>query len=306
MSRKPPDKWVAVDPGKETVADVCVKTLRGRFDAVLFHLPRAADLASQDVEHVHQLRIWTRRAAAALDLYEDLLPKRRLRRLKKQLKRIRQAANDARDCDVLVARLRHKPDDEAHRCWQESAQSDRLKAQQSIVFVRDRLELEFARRIDKLLERVRPTEESAEGFQDWAQDRLRRVVKRFFDAVPADPRDEPALHRFRIRGKELRSGVELLAGAFPESLRTDVYPTLKSIQDKLGEINDLATAIDRLTRHIRAAKNLRVAAPWRRLRNAEQQLLDESIRQFWSWCEAGRLRDLRNGFTALLATPAQG
>ena len=44
-------------------------------------------------------------ATAALRLYDDLLPRRWCLWLQKQLKRVRRAANNARDCDVLIERL---------------------------------------------------------------------------------------------------------------------------------------------------------------------------------------------------------
>ena len=42
----------------------------------------------------------------ALHIFQALLPPRRARKMKKQLKRIRRAAGDARDLDVLAARLK--------------------------------------------------------------------------------------------------------------------------------------------------------------------------------------------------------
>src|SRR5688572_28787502 len=100
------EKWVeGVSPDDRT-CDVAVRSLRGRLRAVLHYLPLAADKAQEDVEHVHQLRVWTRRATAALVLYQELLPRRRFAWMKKQLRRVRQAANEARDCDVLLARLK--------------------------------------------------------------------------------------------------------------------------------------------------------------------------------------------------------
>src|SRR5690606_30232377 len=79
--------------------------LAARLQAVLTWLPKAAQFPEADIEYVHQLRVSTRKAAAALKLFRDLLPKKRTRRLKAMLKAIRKAAGDARDLDVLIARL---------------------------------------------------------------------------------------------------------------------------------------------------------------------------------------------------------
>jgi hypothetical protein len=83
-------------------------------------------------------------------------------------------------------------------------------------------------------------------FGEWGRIHLRPLVDSFFAAVPADGADDPALHRFRIRGKELRYAMELLAGAFPPAFRNDLYPPIATLQERLGLINDRATARRRL------------------------------------------------------------
>ena len=60
------EKWIqGVSPADRT-SDVAVRTLAGPLGAVLYYLPLAAEKADEDLEHVHQLRVWTRRATAAL------------------------------------------------------------------------------------------------------------------------------------------------------------------------------------------------------------------------------------------------
>jgi CHAD domain-containing protein/uncharacterized protein Yka (UPF0111/DUF47 family) len=300
------DNWIEASSGDRT-SEVAARTLRGRLGAVLHFLPLAAEKAEEDVEHVHRLRVSTRRATAALRMYEDFLPRRRFCWMKKQLRRVRRAANDARDCDVLLGRLKARHSGHAAKRWVKAVRAERLDAQKAIVAVHERLARRerFARRIDKLLRRVRhPREESAASaagrFGDWARQRLRSVVERFFGAVPADTTDEAALHQFRIRGKELRYAVELLAGAFPDELRTALYPTLEAMQDRLGQINDLATAKARLRQKMEAAGDDREAASWRRLLTNEQTQLDQALNDFWQWCSPQMIRQVREGFIAML------
>lgn len=59
----------------------------------------------RDIQRVHQLRVATRRAIAAIDAFRDLLPTKRADWFTKQLRRIRRAAGEARDLDVLTDRL---------------------------------------------------------------------------------------------------------------------------------------------------------------------------------------------------------
>ena len=65
-------------------------------------------MPTHDIEHVHRLRVSTRRAVAALKLYRDWLPPAKFRWVKKRLKKIRRAAGDARDLDVLAERLQRE------------------------------------------------------------------------------------------------------------------------------------------------------------------------------------------------------
>ncbi len=304
MKRAPAEKWVEGITPEDRTRDIAVGALRSRLGAVLHWLRQAACNADKDVEHVHQLRVWSRRATAALRLYGELLPRRRASWVGKQLKRVRRAANDARDCDILAGRLVKRSDPGARR-WLEAVREERAKAQNAVVAVYERLAHDdrFARRIDKLLERTRlkgADDDAPARFGDWALDRLRPLLERFFASAPVGDAGEEALHRFRIRGKELRYALELLRGAFPSEEHARLYETVESIQDRLGEVNDLATAKGRLREKIEAAHDARTAAPWRRLMVEEQDQLDHARQAFGQWCNSDMLRRLREGFDALL------
>ena len=97
-------KWVEAGPD-ELLEDVAVRSLDSRLQPVMHYVPLAAKHPERDVENVHQMRVWARRATAAMSLYKELLPKRRRKWINAQLKAIRRAANDARDDDVFLQRL---------------------------------------------------------------------------------------------------------------------------------------------------------------------------------------------------------
>ena len=306
------DKWLPELSPDEPIHTASVRTLQDRLGAVQYYLPLAAEKAEEDVEHVHQLRVWTRRATAALRLYDELLPRRRLRWLKKQLRRIRRAANDARDSDVLTQRLKQKAPGRGTRRWLKAALAERAEAQGAIVAVHHRLRRDdrFGRRIDKLLERVASRGEEqgrqAPRFGDWAQERLWRAVLEFFAATPADPNDEAALHQFRICGKQFRYVIELLAAAFPDRLRTELYPVIEKMQDQLGDINDLVTAQAKLREQIERASKPAEATDWRRLLAAEQAQFEQARQLFWDSHTPAMLKKLRAGFEALLSVQRGG
>jgi CHAD domain-containing protein len=291
-----PEKWIEGEAADDRPRDVAARTLQNRLGAVLQLLPLAAEKAGEDSDYIHELRVWTRRATAALALYEELMPRRRFAWMKKQLKRVRRAAKDARDCDVLLERLRHKQSTRGAKRWLEAVRAEREEAQKVVVAAHERLGRghRFARRIDKLLQRVRSRGEETAGaestrFGDWARERLRPLVEQFFGAIPSDPTDEAALHRLRVRGKELRYAMELLAGAFPDEFRTGLYPTIEAIQDRLGDINDLATAKARLQQKLEAVTGAAEAASWRRLLASEEAQLGQARQAFWDWCTPQRL-----------------
>jgi len=312
MKRAITDKWLPGLSPDEPIHAAAVRTLRDRLGAVQYYLPLAAEKAEDDVEYVHQLRVWTRRATAALRLYQEVIPRRRLRWLKQQLQRIRRAANDARDSDVLIQRLKQEAPCRGTRRWLNAALAERAEAQGAIVAVYDRLRHDdrFARRTGKLVEQVtsRGGEQGrpAPRFGGWARNQLRSAVEMFFAAVPTDLTDAAALHQFRIRGKQLRYAIELLAAAFPDQLRTELYPVIEEMQDRLGDINDLATAQAKLRERVERARKAAKASDWRRLLSAEQVRFQRARQLFWDWCTPGMLKDLRGGLEALLSVSRRG
>ena len=139
MAIQAAEKWIeAITPDRRT-SDVAALTLENRLTRVLHYLPLAAKKADEDIEYVHHLRVWTRRATATLRLYEEWMPPRRFSWMKKQLKRVRRAANDARDCDILIERLRKEPDSMGNQRWLKTLSAERQEAQQAIISVYERL-----------------------------------------------------------------------------------------------------------------------------------------------------------------------
>ena len=290
MSMARMDKWIpGVSPDYRT-RDVAGRTLRFRLAAVQHYLPLAAKKPDEDIEYVHELRVATRRTIAALRLYRDMLPRRRADRMETRLKQIRRAAGDARDYDVIAQRLTDGHSDVETQRFLEKVRSRRRKAQRSIQAVYRRLKHvdRFDRWVKKLLRDVRPrgkpkAEPKAPRFGEWARTQLRRIVNRFFMVAATDDSDASALHRFRIRAKELRYEMELLAGAFPPDFVDKLYPVVETLQQQLGEINDHATAQPRLRQSIDTADDPSEADHLRTLLEDEQARLNRSRRTFLQW-----------------------
>src|SRR5690242_19716355 len=101
----PEGKWIPGLTPETPVVDAARRTLAARLAVVRHYLPLAAEHADKDIENVHQLRVATRRTAAALRMFAMCLPQKRAKTARKQLRRLRRAAGDARDWDVFLEML---------------------------------------------------------------------------------------------------------------------------------------------------------------------------------------------------------
>lgn len=299
-------KWLLdASPGDRTT-DVAALALRQRFAAVRYYLPLASDKWRKDVEYVHQLRVATRRAAAATGLFDEFLPRKHAKWMNRWLKKLRRAAGEARDLDVLGERLRTMNLEQVNQSLLPEIQLRRSEAQRPIVELRDHLTEKdrFRRHATKLQLRVRP-QRNADGvridppLREWACETLRSIVAEFIGATPADCTDLKSLHRFRIHGKRVRYAMELLAAAFPSDFRKALYPIIVRLQEKLGEINDHATAQVRFQQWSESARD-DAGEVWRTLEAEEQAALNRTLQAFTSWWTNERQQDLRARFDKLL------
>ena len=152
-------KWITIESLDEPVTRVARRALKGRLKWLWSRLPLAAERADEDVEHVHQLRVASRRTTAAMETFAAYLPPRRAEWFDRQLKRIRRAAGEARDLDVLAIRLQKEfegqPADAAAAIL-ERVVAARRAAQPEIINVYGRLQLRnFRSRLHKLIRRIR-------------------------------------------------------------------------------------------------------------------------------------------------------
>lgn len=297
-------KWLPHDVADEPLTDVARMALAARLAAVWHHFSPAVLQGEHDAEHVHQLRVATRRATAALKLFDNLLPKRRVERFKDQLQRIRRAAGTARDLDVLAPRLASLTDEDGG--WAAASLTRRLQAlrhaaQGPLLEIHRQLtKKSVEREIGKLLRRVRWQNHRAEPtFQQASRRLLGKATKKFFTASETDGTDLAELHLLRIRGKRLRYVIEMLSGAFDPSLREELYPIVVDVQHRLGEINDHATACDHLRDWLEQTHDQREADLLRGLIDKEVAALQESHANFSQWWTAARRQDLVDRFHRL-------
>ena len=84
------------------VEDAARRVLALRLEAVRDRIADALAPGEERLQHVHALRVASRRAAAAVDLFESYLPKKVFKELRRQLRLSRRAVGTARDWDVVL------------------------------------------------------------------------------------------------------------------------------------------------------------------------------------------------------------
>jgi CHAD domain-containing protein len=253
-------KWVAGLTAGTPVADAARAVLGARFAAVCRYLPLAAERAHEDIEHVHQLRVATRRAAAALRAFRDALPRKLLKDMKRSLRALRRAAGDARDWDVFLAAL---PDAKPLAAATAKpaldflvgyAFGERAAAQERLTAAATEAGAEFVERSAALPHRARAPQESdaPANFGALAARQLGGLFREFTAEVESNPAEPDALHALRIAGKRLRYAIEIFADCFPPVIKESVYPAVERVQEVLGDVQDASVGAKRLET-IRAA-----------------------------------------------------
>ena len=179
-------KWLVCDP-RGSVDEAAFQAAYSRLIPLPKLLERAALQADEDIEHVHRLRVATRRADAALNEFAEAFDSRRMQQLHASLKMVRKATGRARDMDVMIKR--HKDHPGLVRRLREA----RRKAQKRIVRVFRKLSKtgKLNKQIRRVLRSI-PEAVDADGYQafhDWAICHLSGHLDRFLDTWPRDTED---------------------------------------------------------------------------------------------------------------------
>jgi CHAD domain-containing protein len=291
-------KWIHGLAPEMPVEDAARVVFAARFDVVRQYLPLAAGRPFEDPEYVHQLRVGTRRAAAAVRVFADCLAKKDRKAARAYLRGLRRAAGDARDWDVFLGRLtagQRAAGEAAGPAFdfllgyalgeRSSAQvrlADAAAAGQNLV-------PEMA----ALPARVRrPKGDSPpRALGDLAAAHLGGLLDEFARAADANPSDPHDLHRLRILAKRVRYAMELFAGCFAPPLREALYPAVESLQETLGELQDAAVGAGRLEA-LRDPVRQAIPDEWPRLSAGIEGLIEEfrekipaGREQFLAWRE---------------------
>jgi CHAD domain-containing protein len=305
-------KWVDDLTAATPLADAALRVLDVRLAVVRDYLGLALHEYATDPEHVHQLRVGTRRAGAALDIFAVCLPDKVYRKARKRLRSVRRAAGAARDWDVFLLDLSARNQKGAGRqragldflvgyaLGQREAAQDALRASEPDY------PFAFERLLARVLHVVRPAGGPYATLLDLARPVLGRLLGELDQAAARDLNDYGNLHQVRIAGKRLRYAMEVFAGCFPPVFRDVHYATVEEMQEVLGRANDSHVAVLRLGGLCdRLAAMLPEA--WKRYRPKLKELLQahearlaEERRGFEAWWHKWRQGGGEAGLSALL------
>ena len=304
------------------MTDAARRALTVRLEVVRDHLPLAVHKSDKDPEHVHQLRVGTRRARAVLDIFSLCIPKKVCRSARKCLRGIRRAAGEARDWDVFLlalterqqANVKHQPGLDFLIGF---AEARRTAAQTQLEEAVTRYPFDFDRFLAETVAAVhKPEEDTIHTLGDLAHPWLTGLVQELSQAAAHDLNDYTHLHQVRIIGKRLRYAMEVFAECYAAPFREQIYPAVEEMQDILGRANDSHLAIGRLEA-IRSRLQATRPADWKRFRLGFDGLLRhhrqrlprerESFMEWWQrWQKSGAEAMLMNLLLVTSPSPVVG
>jgi CHAD domain-containing protein len=295
-------RWIVNDDHVLTVGQMAAATLRSRFDAVWTELRAACDMP-EHTEHVHQLRVATRRTLAAFDAFHPVIPAKRQVWFEKRLRRLRRTAGEARDLDVLTDRLTNDAVRARHQLIVMLSKQRHTSRAPIRVQLQDLVDSDWCRRVDRLLNDVRGRRRRSD-FRTYARRHFKPMIAAFFAKADRKMRDDDELHSLRIEGKKLRYALEIFAPVLPAHAGARCLESLERLQKTLGDFTDHAAAADRFGRWARGAdagpnRDLLVA-----LCDEERRQADVARKTFAKWWDPSRRRSLRRRFTRTMRRSA--
>lgn len=263
------DKWLSDLTATTPLRKAARRVLKARLDGVRAYLPLAVEQAERDAEHVHQLRVATRRARAALDIFACCLPRKSYKTASKRLRRIRRAAGTARDWDVFLADLaawkpggpRQRPGLD-HLLGYAQAQRERAEAELEDLAPVSR---DFHRSIGDTISSVRkPRRSGLKKLRDLAQPLIGELLGELNARLAQNENGYNRLHELRILGKRLRYAMEVFVSCYAPAFREQLYPAVETMQEILGQLNDHRVAAEQLEA-LASQPRAALSAVWKRL-----------------------------------------
>lgn len=220
------------------------------------HANHTGATTTSDPEYIHQMRVATRRLRAAMRMFRPVLPGDFTAVLMAPLRELMTVLGRTRDLDVLIAEIIRPVADalpgEPRMADMLAVVTDRLYSarQEAVAFLAGpryaRLHMTAARLLHGDGFQPPPLAADAEPpptLATFADRRLRKMqstVEQLAEHARAD--DPTSLHALRIAIKRLRYAIEFFGALLPGDAGARVVRRLATLQDELGQLNDLANA----------------------------------------------------------------
>lgn len=236
--------------------------------------------AAPTVRAVHQLRVGVRRLRSAISLFAAMLADAEGERVKTELRWLSGELTAARNLDVFIEHAFKPAAARLADTRGMPALGDSLTQAREAAYARAAAAIGSPRFRSLMLEtalwaQFGPWSVSAEPQQTARRDRSARktaadlLARRFDKVVKAgrklDQLTPPARHRLRIGAKKLRYACEFFADLYQggqAKAHAAFVRHVADLQDALGELNDIATAIQ-VADQIVGAKGAAARDPWR-------------------------------------------
>ncbi len=308
-------KWIkGLDP-EMPASGAATRILSIRLRAAMETLELARSHARVDPDSLRRVRVATRRARSAVDVFSPFLPKKSAKALRRYLKQIRNLAGEPRalglEREALRSRLstcedRHR---EAiaysigHLSVLESQAIERLCAAES-------LDLDAYRSFAEKCSLPLAGGRAAQTLIEHSRGPLRDVESAFVAEARRPLVLLEQLHELRLCIKRLRYTYEIFRSCIEPARFKAVYRSARSVQNKLGRMNDLHELHERVA-SIRDADG--VPEQIRRSLDSFVQQLDKE-REFakdrfvvwWDSPASAAPRALRESFVFETSPAAQG
>jgi CHAD domain-containing protein len=306
-------KWISDLVAATPVPDAARRVLTLRLEGVRDSLGHALREPGRDPEFVHQLRVATRRASAALEVFAECLPPKVYKTARSLLRNIRRAAGKARDWDVFLARLSSDADElpAGDRATVDMlvgyALAHRLPAQEELEHSCGDYPFGFERCMAQTVGAISYRSNGKTPLATLVRPLLGRMFDELNRAAAIDRHDYHHLHGTRIVGKRLRYTIEMFVDCFGPALRATLYPAIAEMQQVLGDVHDhfnaaqlYATLGAKLDVFL-SRDGSRYQPFLDRLKAEHERQLQESCRRFQLWWEGWQKPEIQVAVADLLS-----
>lgn len=252
--------------------------------------------AARNIEHVHQLRVSSRRLLQAIRVVQPLAEPELCRWFEKNVRRVLKTAGKARDLDLLIE-AESRREDRSSRSVVKRWMRQRKKLQKKLCRRHTSLcRRGLRQRSNQLLKSI-TTRASLDGAkqtplsQTWYRESLREVAMPFVDGIQSATHLE-TIHELRIAGKKFRYTLELIGPLLDANLAEQIVGEMKSLQEQLGLLQDYVVARNAFHRLIqrRSHRHDRDELS-RRMAQLDQQIA-ECTTGFQAWQQSADSRKL--------------